>query len=62
MVKKIHINSASTLEAFKFFLIRERHRHMQDICQIDLDLEKLYDIDDVTDGLDDWIEIKRGGE
>uniref|UniRef100_A0A6M3LJI8 Uncharacterized protein n=1 Tax=viral metagenome TaxID=1070528 RepID=A0A6M3LJI8_9ZZZZ len=61
-MKKIHINRASVLEAFKFFLIRERHRHMQDIVQIDLDLGKLSDIDLVADGLDDWIEIQRGGQ
>jgi hypothetical protein len=56
---KTYINQAPVLEAFKFFLIKERYRHMQDIIQIDEDLAKMDDIPICADNVDGWIEIKR---
>lgn len=40
----VNVNSLSALQAMKFWLLRERHRHEQDIDQINDDLLKLHDI------------------
>lgn len=37
----VKINSLSTRQAAKWFLLHERRRHLQDIAEIDVDLEKL---------------------
>ena len=63
--KKITVNNLSALQAMKFWLLRERHRHEQDIDQINDDLVKLHDvkIPDLLLDLGAWYEIgevKRG--
>ena len=58
---KASVNSISALTAIKFFLLREKYRHQQDIVKIEQDLAKLKDIV-VPESLDitAWYEIDRG--
>ncbi len=49
--KIVSVNSLSALQAMKFWLRREKYRHLQDIERIEADLEKLDDIE-IPDGLD----------
>lgn len=58
MTEKISVNSVPALVAMKFWLLRERQRHFDDIWQIDKDLDKLKEIR-VPDSLDinAWYEI-----
>jgi hypothetical protein len=56
----ITVNSLPALKAMKFWLLREKHRHEQDIKAIEIDLEKLSDValpEIVMEQLDCWFEI-----
>jgi hypothetical protein len=56
----ITVNSLSALQAMKFWLLREKHRHEQDIVNIENDLAKLTEIglpEEVMGQLDCWYEI-----
>lgn len=58
--KKVSVNSLEVLQAMKFWLIRERYRHEQDIKAINKDLEKVNNIE-LPPGLrlDAWYEIRQ---
>jgi hypothetical protein len=58
--QKVSVNSLEVLQAMKFWLIRERYRHEQDIKAINKDLEKVNGVD-LPPGLrlDAWYEIRR---
>jgi hypothetical protein len=59
--KKINVNSLSALQAMKFWLLRERHRHEQDIDAINQDLIKLHNIKvPMTLDLDAFYEVHTG--
>jgi hypothetical protein len=55
---KILIESLSVKQALKYLLLKEKHRHIQDILAIDVDLRKLKDVE-IPEGidLDVWIEV-----
>ncbi len=56
----ITVNALSARQAFKFFQLREKHRHEQDIENINADLEKLKDVEipeEVLGQIDCWYEI-----
>ena len=56
--QKILIESLSVRQALKFFLLKEKSRHVQDILKIDEDLRKLKDVEIPEDiELDLWVEI-----
>ena len=56
--QKILIESLSVRQALKFFLLKEKSRHVQDILKIDDDLRRLKNVEIPEDiELDTWIEI-----
>lgn len=60
--KIITLETASTREAFKFFLRRELSRHVDDILKIQKDLKNLEDVPYIDVPLNTWIEVKRKEE
>ena len=56
--QKVLIESLSVKQALKFFIMKERHRHIIDIINCNEDLNKLKDVE-MPEGLDldTWIEI-----
>lgn len=61
MRQVVTVNSIPTLTALKFFLMKERLRHIDDIRQIDKDLDKMRDITVPTSlDLEAWCEVEKG--
>lgn len=45
MIEQIYLDSLTSRQAFKFFLIHEKRRHLEDIIQIERDLDNLADVE-----------------
>ena len=54
---KVLIESLSVKQALKYLLLKEKHRHIDDILKIDEDLRKLKDVEIPDIDMDVWIEI-----
>jgi hypothetical protein len=56
--QRILIEALSVKQALKFFLLKEKSRHVQDILKIDEDLRRLKEVQIPEDiELDTWIEV-----
>jgi hypothetical protein len=54
---KIIIESLSVRQALKYFILKERERHVQDIIKCDEDLKKLKDVELPKINLNTWIDV-----
>ena len=56
------LETATAREAFKYFLLRELDRHLDDIFKIQKDLRLLEDVSAINEPLNQWIEASKKKE